>query len=243
MGSAALLRPPRGGFIRLYHFTTADYAIQAISLRRLKVARFSDLNDPFELEAVNFREARTRRIVRAFKDQYGERTGLLSFSADWTNPLLWSHYSAKHQGICLGFNVMESEVEHVRYEDVRIRDAFRDGDPGSLSEDLQQQLLCTKYSGWSYEDEWRRFIPLDDTTKQGRFQFFGFDATIELAEVILGTQCSADVLQVAELATKLHPTVDAVLRGRLMHKDFKIVPDEFNPAWFAPEYRSALVPN
>jgi hypothetical protein len=49
MGSAAVVPPPPQGFRRLYHLTSAEYAISAIVFGRLKLARFAQLNDPFEL--------------------------------------------------------------------------------------------------------------------------------------------------------------------------------------------------
>ena len=54
MGSAAVVPPPPKGIRRLYHLTSAEYAISNIVFNRLKVARFSDLNDPFELSAPGF---------------------------------------------------------------------------------------------------------------------------------------------------------------------------------------------
>ena len=70
MGSSAVVPPPSKDFIRVYHLTSADFAINDIALRRLKIARISDLNDPFELMAVSFREMSTRKAVRNFKKAY-----------------------------------------------------------------------------------------------------------------------------------------------------------------------------
>lgn len=66
MGSDMIAPPAPSGFVRGYYLTSTDYAINNISLGRLKVARFSDVNDPFELLALNFRERATRKIVRNF---------------------------------------------------------------------------------------------------------------------------------------------------------------------------------
>jgi hypothetical protein len=49
MGSAWVRRPPQPHLIALYYFTTAEHAINNVALSRLKVARFSEANDPFEL--------------------------------------------------------------------------------------------------------------------------------------------------------------------------------------------------
>ncbi len=88
MSSQLACRPPPAHLIRLYHLTSADHAISDLALGRLKLARFSDLNDPFELIGVNFREREIRKAIRDFKDAYGAHTGLLSFSENWADPLL-----------------------------------------------------------------------------------------------------------------------------------------------------------
>jgi hypothetical protein len=58
IGSAEVVPPPPPAFLRLYHFTSSEYAISDIGLRRLKVARLADLNDPFELMALDFGKKR-----------------------------------------------------------------------------------------------------------------------------------------------------------------------------------------
>ena len=77
MGSAEVVPPPPGGLIRVYHLTSADFAINDIALRRLKIARILDLNDPFELMAFSFRDKRIRKVIRNFKDAYDTDTGLI----------------------------------------------------------------------------------------------------------------------------------------------------------------------
>jgi len=62
MGSAAVVSPPPESFLRVYHITSAEFGISNIGLSRMKVARFLDLNDPFELMAMNFREQSIERL-------------------------------------------------------------------------------------------------------------------------------------------------------------------------------------
>ena len=140
MGSGEVVPPPPKDILRSYHITSAEFAISDIGLGRMKVARFSDLNDPFELMALNFRERPARRTISDFKNEYDSHTGLLCFSMNWTNPVLWSHYGAKHRGICLGFDVPRILVERVKYEDQRILRSFGSGDPRQLDTELQGLL-------------------------------------------------------------------------------------------------------
>src|SRR5438309_1891054 len=121
MASATVVAPPDKDFVRAYYLTSAEHGINAIALSRLKVARFSDVNDPFEVFGVNFHGRAARKLVRKFKDDYDSKTGLLCFSSNWSNSMIWSHYASKHKGICLGFNLRLTRVLKVDYVAERIR--------------------------------------------------------------------------------------------------------------------------
>lgn len=227
MASAVACHPPRdASLLRVYHLTSAEHAISDIALRRLKLARFSDLNDPFELIAANFREREVRKVVRDFKSAFDAQTGLLSFSEDWAEPLLWSHYAAKHRGICLGFNVPRHVLEKVTYQDERLRaELDANVDPLQLQPHLQQALRCTKYRRWEYECEYRRFVPLESATPEGRLHFVPFGPELDLAEVILGTECVLSLDTVRDTVRSRYRTA-VVFRARLEFKGFHIVPQE-----------------
>jgi hypothetical protein len=80
MGSAKFLPPPDRNFLRAYHLTSAAYGISNISLRRLKVTRFSGANDPFELMALNSHEREIRQLLERFKASKNSKMGLLHVS-------------------------------------------------------------------------------------------------------------------------------------------------------------------
>ena len=107
--------------MRVYHFTNAKYGLEDINLRRLKVARISELNDPFELMAPIFSGAETRETWGDFRRRADGEIGLLCFSKSWRNPVQWSHYADKHRGICMGFEVPDAKVSPVKYIAKRIR--------------------------------------------------------------------------------------------------------------------------
>src|SRR5258706_568875 len=114
------IAPILPGFVRVYHFLPSEFALSDIALRRMKVSRLADLNDPFELLAANLGQKRTRQAVRGLKQQLHEKRGLLSFSRQWASPVLWSHYAAKHHGMCLGFDLQSDLAIPVAYEPNRI---------------------------------------------------------------------------------------------------------------------------
>ncbi len=55
--------------MRVYYLTGAAFALSNLALRRVKIARFSDLNDPFELLAVDLADKDHRKAFRATKDK------------------------------------------------------------------------------------------------------------------------------------------------------------------------------
>lgn len=52
MGSAEVVQPPSASRLRAYYLTTAEFSISTIALGQIKVPRFLDLGDPFELLAL-----------------------------------------------------------------------------------------------------------------------------------------------------------------------------------------------
>lgn len=226
MGSAIASRPPAdNSTIRLYNLTSVKHALSNIENHRLKVSRFADLNDPFELLAANFKEHQTRQVVRGWKDKNQSQMGLLCFAGDWSEPVMWSHYAEKHAGICLGFDVCRSQVQQVSYQDDRILAALGPTPiPDKLSEELQQQLLSTKSAGWRYEEEYRRFIDLDTADAEGRLHFWPISCDIQLTEVILGALCEEPLESVRQKVKRHFPNA-VVFKSRLAFQSFKIVPD------------------
>jgi hypothetical protein len=226
MGSAEVCLPPAREFIRVYHLMPPEYALAAISLGRLKVARFSDVNDPFELLALGLKGDHRRQVMRNFKNAMDKKQGILSFSGNWTNPVLWSHYANRHRGICLGFNLRRSKAEAITYEDERIRQEL-DDDKHSMHLTREQEILLrrTKYSHWEYEEEHRLFVDLEKSVQEGPLHFWNFDDDLVLTEVILGVNSRLPLDKVRSLTAGRYAHV-LTYGARLAVKSFGIVPDE-----------------
>jgi hypothetical protein len=224
MGSAKFLPPPDPDFVRVYHMTRADYGKNSIQDCRLKVARFADVNDPFELMAANSHMPEIRRLMRRFKDAKNRTTGLLCFSANWTNPLLWSHYADKHKGICLGLDLRRgSEGQEVQYRRTRPWvDLGKCQDPLSIPVDIQDLLLRTKFSDWKYEQERRKFVDLSKAKKEGELYFLPFDEDLRLKEVILGVRNDLSLEDVRQVTKATNPGA-VVFKTRLEYRGFRIV--------------------
>jgi hypothetical protein len=174
------------GKLRVYHFVGRDYGLDDIRRRRLKIATVADLNDPFEL--LPFSTERTiRKRFHIWRQQFDQRFGMLCFSTKWTNPVQWSHYGAKHTGLCFGFDIPANILAKVHYTTKRLQprvDVLEGGRPDDQGEMLK--VLTTKYEHWRYESEMRLFTALTDRDPDTGLYFADFGEKMKLKEVIVG---------------------------------------------------------
>jgi hypothetical protein len=209
--------------MRLFNLSDATHALLNVALRRIKVSRIADLNDPFELLSANLRDKRLREGFRSAKDKIDSENGVLCFSRSWSNPVLWSHYADKHRGICLGFEVDDSCVMPVSYETNLTK--FKIDEHASqniLTQQYMKQLLTTKFRDWAYEDEVRVYVGLDHLTAEGGLYFAEFSKTLELREIILGARCEVPIAKARKLAS-LFPHKVHVTKARLAFTKFSVV--------------------
>lgn len=209
--------------MRLYYLTGAAFALSNIALRRIKISRFSDLNDPFELLAVNLQDKEHRRSFRTLRDTLNESKGLLCLSRSWKNPLMWGHYAEKHTGIGLGFEVPDHLLNEVIYAKVpEVLPLDQSTGLPVPNESFINRLLRTKFYDWHYEDEMRIFVQLDPSTcEEGKF-FYNFSNEFQLREVILGPRCELPVERVRGLVAEFDPKV-SVIKSRIAFGSFDVV--------------------
>jgi len=210
---------------RVYFFTEAKWALEDIIKQRLKVCRFFDLNDPFELLAAEQGDMAFRRKLRDWAKTLNEKDGLLCFSESWRNPLMWSHYGDRHKGICLGFDVAERILQPpINYSPKRLTSAQWNGvnlaDPPN---GLREALLTTKFERWKYEKERRVILPLKGLVQDGQLFFKKFDCDLKLAEVIAGPRCCVKWKRPLETAIEDLPARPRLIKARLAFKQFKVV--------------------
>jgi hypothetical protein len=211
--------------MRVFHFINTNFGISNLSLKRLKVSRFNELNDPFELLAADLRDGRDRNALKKFKDNLNADKGMICFSGSWSNPLLWGHYADKHSGMALGFDIPDEHLSPVQYTTQRAKVKF-DQKTRTIVDGyrLTNRLLRTKFIDWKYEDEWRMFVALDPTLQEGGNHFVEFSKDLVLREVILGLKCDFPASRVRQLL-KDEPTPVKVLKAGMALRAFKIIED------------------
>jgi len=227
MGSAEICLPPPPHLRRVYHLAPSSFGISNIALKRLKVARLADLNDPFESMSVTWRELNLKKRSEEWKALYDQLIGLLCFSQNWTNPVLWSHYADKHKGICLGFDVPRADAVDIAYEEHRLEIKLPDK-VEQLPPDLERKVLNTKFKDWAYEREVRVKVPLEGLASEGPLRFLSFSQSLTLREVILGEQCPISLATVRSLVAPMMP-MPITFRARLAGQSYNVVPDVRRP--------------
>jgi hypothetical protein len=199
--------------MRVYHFLPQKWAMDDIEKRRIKISEIDQLNDPFELWCVSQKDPGLRASLRNFKNVMGKNYGMICFSKQWDNPLLWSHYAEKHHGLCLGFEVDENTLKAVTYVSDRPELVM------PPTEESINQLLFTKFEDWKYEDEMRNWFRLDE--RVGDHYFYPFDEHIRLREIIAGPLCK---ITEDEIRKALRDITDVdVIKGRLAFRSFRVV--------------------
>jgi hypothetical protein len=209
--------------MRVYHFLSEANAIDDLKNRRIKISRFADMNDPFELLAVELSDKEVRRAFLRTRRQIDTKYGVICFSRAWSNPVLWSHYAEKHRGVCLGFDIPDDLAIHVRYNGERLmRNVIRDFSRGMLDEKFMIKLLGTKYKDWEYEDEVRVFANLKKRDKEKGQYFKGFGEDLTLRDVVLGARWEGETEEIGVLLGKYMRGI-RLIQARLAFRSFRIV--------------------
>lgn len=211
--------------MRVYHFLPAQHAVEDIEKRQLKIAQLDDMNDPFELISLDLSDRDLRKAYRGFVGDMAQRFGVICFSKNWRNPVLWSHYADKHRGVCLGFDVPDQFLMEVNYAGERLSNKIRSELAyGGLNEKDMQEILTTKFKDWEYEDEVRVFLSLEDRDPETGFYFKTFCDELLLRQVILGSRCSVAKTAVAgPLAGEANKV--EITKARMAFTKFEVVRD------------------
>lgn len=230
-GTRAPDAPLRPRLMRVFHFLNAEYGLDDIRRRRLKIAQIPDLNDPFELLSIDLSNKDLRRAFQATKEELSKTGGILCFSKKWSNPVLWSHYADKHRGLCLGFKVPKKYLVRVSYTTERlVSEAERLLRTGSTDESTMRRLLSTKYAHWEYEKEMRCFVSLEEKDPKSGLYFAGFSDDLRLVQVIVGARSDVSRTDVAEALGPLGKSV-RVFKARLAFKSFRVVRNKDESLW------------
>lgn len=123
------------------------------------------------------------------------RAGVCSFAGDPLSILMWSHYAANHEGVCLQFELARDPRTFAQALPVDYNDDYPIVNWVTGMNEINIPLL-RKHTGWKYERERRIIIP----ESAGQFIKFGPAA---LSGIIVGCRASdPTVKQLRDLLTE-----------------------------------------
>jgi hypothetical protein len=236
--------------VKVYKYLRADYAMQAVEHKRLKVSFLDDLNDIYDCRPrIIYDESSAAEMNKAFEGEFTKNfvgnIGINCYCGKADNLLLWSHYGDSHKGIALGFNLDEGDFRPLdEPADLRIlvkvsyppenapkvinwKNAIEI--PNLSAQQQFEEILTKGYSikglDWEYEDEYREFVHLGSSIPSGTLYFSRFRPG-SLCEVILGERCSlkpqfvSDLIKYSKRNERGYET--RVLRAHTRNDSFKM---------------------
>lgn len=166
------------------------YTISSLVNSELYFAPPKQLNDPFDCNVNIYKSLEKaisiatdeveKRLIKLKKHEDYFSTiqkklltyGVCSFSTDLLNPLLWSHYSEDHRGLCLLYDIPDGFIvdgpdriagmARVVYEEnpltawfLNISEELLASGAIAFGSELMKKLFTIKAPCWSYENEVR----------------------------------------------------------------------------------------
>ena len=169
-----------------YQFLSSRNAISNLERQMIKVSRIKAVNDLFELQPYLRVDRGKRKHLARLRTEVANTHGMVCFSVDWKEPIMWGHYADCNKGIVLGFELISSrfDMREVTYPQERTRISL---DPQSITpSEYIEAVGFIKYTGWSYEKEHRFFVKLDDCLRIEDDYFLEFGNDLRVKQVIIG---------------------------------------------------------
>ncbi|RXK53469.1 DUF2971 domain-containing protein [Oleiharenicola lentus] len=197
----------------------------------LHVSRLAELNDPFEfrpaLAWVNpvFPHGVVDQFLGFLVREFNPKMGIVSFSEEIGDPVLWSHYADKHRGMALAFDVIRDDsLWPMAYPEERPTFDVQKF-PGMTLEEAKamvHRILAAKAPSWRYEREQRVFVDLPSSRLENGHYFHRIPADC-LVQVVLGIACPVREVEVQEALWAGGLGEVAVVRARRCLTKFKVL--------------------
>jgi Protein of unknown function (DUF2971) len=228
VSNADWLKPSTGRRIKLFYFTKAEHVLDNLRNRQIKVSTFKKCNDLFELAAIDLRFLRAQKLHKDWSESLDKTTGLICFSVDWKNPLMWAHYADNGNGACLVFDASWDRAWPVKYTSVREMPASGFKFPSDPTDQEFRSLVATKFMGWSYEQEIRLVVnlkrecslsPRDPSKpKSEDLYFYPFGNDLKFVGVVNGPKSSLKEDQVKSIDPSWH-----FMKSKLANQTFRMI--------------------
>lgn len=175
-----------------------DEHLETILSGQIYISNPNTFNDPFdcwgmlENDTPQVKDIDVNFCERMLNEGSNE-LGIICMCGNWESQLMWSHYADSHKGICLGYEIRESEwkggddfvlrpVQYRKLSPIPMSKAWGNLETFLPSDEAADAILRTKNPEWHYEREWRVMCKSRYRGKRVPLGQLG----IQLKEVIFG---------------------------------------------------------
>jgi hypothetical protein len=202
--------------IPIYRYLDSDAALKTLVAGRFRLGLVSKFNDPFEwnLGFVGAATPQEQEFARNFSKEHRlwleTWMGILSFSKTISDPTLWSVYADEHSGVAfeVKYPWRDDEIVDMTYPPERpvldwnrLRGIRDESEKEEYLKSLLDGLMRQKSPGWSFEQERRLHLGLNDRRfcqlSDGRHHWQIPGAALK--QVILGFCCPLEEAIVRKL--------------------------------------------
>lgn len=168
--------------------------LQNLSNQKNWVADPFEFNDPFEFSLIDKYHHNEKGEIEGLEKNHLEKIksianeissfGVVCYSSNYTNNLLWAHYADNHRGMCLVFDVAKEKVPSL-YKVAYSKKFPFVGMSANYKEIIP--VVTTKSIDWSYEEEYREVFIMKNML---------YDYPGKLTEIIFGCRTPFDDIQI-----------------------------------------------
>ena len=189
--------------------------IQSIKEDFIWLSRYDCLNDPFDGDGMKYDLSNPdHNTMKGFADETRGKTFVSCFTSDIDNLPMWAHYANNYKGICIKFEVIDSNnFSKVIYKEDRTDvDTFVD-ESYKIKQKLEDKIISqndlikenaikiffqsmiTKNSAWKYENEYRIISRLKNNSSD-KGGYAGYEEMgIKAKEIYIGINCDEELIE------------------------------------------------
>ena len=109
-------------------------------------------------------------MKKTFDESLNKSLGILSLTTKHDNLLMWSHYANEHKGLVLEFDTnhdfFKNTIDTKNFLNRLYKVSYSEERPHEFLSNYNEELMfLTKSKEWTYEDEYRMFMPLKNANE------------------------------------------------------------------------------
>jgi Protein of unknown function (DUF2971) len=221
--------------VKIYRYLEAEWGLKTLREKRLKVSNIKGLNDPFEWRVGTIGDdvkhaAAGREAFDEFFDRLNKQFGMISYSAELSDPVIWSHYADKHKGIALQFDhlVVEELLPIVYCHALPTFDVtgfLENGSDTNYTLSVLKMAHGRKSPSWAYEKEYRVHFHFATQCQEEAGIFYKQIPDYFLKRVILGVRCTVTKPEVEHALAEGGLADVEVVQARMSDTSYEILCD------------------